>query len=159
MHKIEILRVTSDFKIDIVSILDRKLQIETSVLRNINTGLIIGVHLPKFKPKPYTPEGGYEALQDILNFGGFVRGSYLYGFKCNHIGGHLYDAPKYELHNVENLECSCCSNIEPGRQWQNRDQGFGLCSECVNRVRTCFNNEQFASIFGLEGYHYSLTKI
>ncbi len=29
------------------------------------------------------------------------------------------------------LQCSCCGSNALGRQWWNRDTGYGLCAKCV----------------------------
>lgn len=157
MTTLRILKVKPDMKMDIVSLFDRSTQQETSVLRHVDTGLIIGVHLPKYKPSPYTPEGGEEALKDILE-SGFVRGSHLFGFDCKHIGGYLYEPPVYQLHKVQALECCCCSNIEIGRQWHNRDTGYGICTSCVEYAKRGYTPEQFTNVYGLESYHYSIPR-
>lgn len=158
METVRILKYEAGQKLELVSILDRKTQIETPVLMHVPTGLIIGVHLPKAQPSPYTPEGGEAALIEIVDAGGFVPKSYIFGFICNHIGGHLYEPPIYQLHKTAYLECSVCGKDEIGRQWHNRDNGFGLCSDCVSFASRGYSHDSFQQTYGLEGYHFSIPK-
>jgi hypothetical protein len=32
------------------------------------------------------------------------------------------------------LRCCCCGGGTRGRQWWNRDTGFGLCDDCIDYV-------------------------
>jgi hypothetical protein len=52
------------------------------------------------------------------------------------------------------LECCCCGGEAKGRQWYNRDKGYGLCSNCVEKVYGSLTPEQMESAQGIEGVHY-----
>lgn len=59
---------------------------------------------------------------------------------------------------VINLTCAVCSNGTRGRQWYNRDTGYGLCPRCAEWLRSR-KNETPASIrecYGIQGVHYEV---
>lgn len=60
---------------------------------------------------------------------------------------------------TEYLECCCCGNGTRGRQWWNRDTGYGLCDDCIsyNGVADVPIGKE-ASCFGIRGYHWDVTK-
>lgn len=45
-----------------------------------------------------------------------------------------------------------------GRQWYNRDAGYGLCDGCVNFVGSSLSAESMKSGYGVPGVHYALPK-
>ena len=49
------------------------------------------------------------------------------------------------------LVCCCCGSHTLGRQWWNRDQGFGLCPSCW---RTHYQHEPNSC--GVKGYHFAI---
>ena len=53
------------------------------------------------------------------------------------------------------LKCSCCGGNTIGRQWHNRDKGWGLCSGCVGRcLKGCGNdNDEFEQLYGTRGVY------
>lgn len=59
---------------------------------------------------------------------------------------------------IKNLECCCCGAGTQGRQWWNRDTGYGLCSGCVvfcgADVELGAHDPEKA--YGIHGYHYDL---
>jgi len=44
-----------------------------------------------------------------------------------------------------------------GRQWWNRDKGFGLCSQCAERIEKRENADYMKECYGIKGYHYDLS--
>lgn len=59
---------------------------------------------------------------------------------------------------VVNLTCAVCGNGTRGRQWYNRDTGYGLCPRCAEWLRSR-KNETPASIrecYGIQGVHYEV---
>jgi len=56
------------------------------------------------------------------------------------------------------LTCCCCGNETRGRQWWNRDTGYGLCVECIdaNGVSNVPMG-RVADSFGVRGVHWGLT--
>lgn len=54
------------------------------------------------------------------------------------------------------LKCSCCGNHTMGRQFYNKDTGYGLCTQCLvqNSVHGADVNEMI-QVFGLQGFHYA----
>lgn len=60
-----------------------------------------------------------------------------------------------ELGPVHTLTCSCCGGSAKGRQWWNRDTGYGLCTKCVPFVSDRQSTpEQLRQSYGIEGVHY-----
>lgn len=56
------------------------------------------------------------------------------------------------LQPIVRLECCCCGDSTMGRQWFNRDTGYGLCVSCVEFC----NAGQNESCYGIQGYHFGL---
>lgn len=52
------------------------------------------------------------------------------------------------------LKCCCCSQLTKGRQWWNRDKGFGLCNKCADVIKKNSCREDMESCYGKEGIHY-----
>jgi len=56
---------------------------------------------------------------------------------------------------VKSLTCCCCGGLAKGRQWWNRDTGYGLCPGCAKWIAD--RGESPASMkesYGIAGYHY-----
>lgn len=56
---------------------------------------------------------------------------------------------------IKPLLCYCCGASTHGRQWHNRDTGFGLCPQCAEFVGERETAEEMKSCYGLEGYNYN----
>jgi hypothetical protein len=58
------------------------------------------------------------------------------------------------------LTCSCCGEGTRGRQWHNRDTGYGLCPSCAVRLAALphIGHEDTAAYmrdcYGIAGVHY-----
>lgn len=52
------------------------------------------------------------------------------------------------------LICSCCGQSCRGRQWWNRDKGYGLCDECADRIGQRETVEEMRDCYGEKGVHY-----
>ena len=57
---------------------------------------------------------------------------------------------------VRILHCCCCGAATRGRQWYNRDTGYGLCRGCVDRCSRNETPEEVKSLYGVRGVHYDL---
>jgi hypothetical protein len=61
---------------------------------------------------------------------------------------------------VRTLECCCCGSSTKGRQWWNRDTGYGLCVACIPFVSTRWGKpvdpEEIRDCYGVRGVHYDL---
>jgi hypothetical protein len=57
---------------------------------------------------------------------------------------------------VQTLACCCCEERTTGRQWHNRDLGYGLCTKCANYVATRMTAEEMHRNYGEAGRHYAL---
>ena len=61
------------------------------------------------------------------------------------------------LTQVKNLTCACCGNYHKGRQWSNRDDGYGLCNDCIDDCVTNPNDWLEAGCaYGIPGVHYDI---
>lgn len=55
------------------------------------------------------------------------------------------------------LTCCCCGDETKGRQWHNRDTGFGLCDKCADWISRRESETHMRSNYGVKGTHYKLT--
>jgi hypothetical protein len=62
------------------------------------------------------------------------------------------------MNPIKMLTCSCCSQYTEGRQWWNRDKGYGLCDKCANIIIKKYDKEEMKSCYGEKGFHYLLEK-
>lgn len=56
--------------------------------------------------------------------------------------------------NIIPLTCCCCGSYTTGRQWHNRDTGYGLCQSCASWMKTNTSPEDMTKCYGKEGYHF-----
>jgi hypothetical protein len=56
---------------------------------------------------------------------------------------------------IESLTCCCCGSGLKGRQWWNRDTGFGLCNGCIAFVGIK-DGEDYADSYGHRGIHWGV---
>lgn len=53
--------------------------------------------------------------------------------------------------------CAICGEQTRGRQWHNRDTGFGVCLKCVEQHRGVPGLwDEFASCYGVRGIHFDV---
>jgi hypothetical protein len=54
------------------------------------------------------------------------------------------------------LECGCCGASTRGRQWWNRDTGYGICGTCAAWIaaRAHYDQEAFTRCYGEKGVHW-----
>jgi NMD protein affecting ribosome stability and mRNA decay len=57
---------------------------------------------------------------------------------------------------IRTLICSCCGQYTEGRQWWNRDNGYGLCDTCADIISRKEDEETMQSCYGKQGIHYSI---
>lgn len=53
----------------------------------------------------------------------------------------------------EELFCSCCGACTTGRQYWNRDEGYGLCKTCMKSVLPKLGFKDFTRNYGTIGFH------
>jgi hypothetical protein len=63
------------------------------------------------------------------------------------------------MKNIKHLNCCCCGERTLGRQWWNRDTGFGLCPKCADRISKSEDQETMKSCYGEKGVHYYIEEI
>lgn len=64
--------------------------------------------------------------------------------------------PMGSLGRVLTLDCCCCGSGARGRQWHNRDHGYGLCVGCIDYCARGETVESFESCYGLRGIHFDI---
>ena len=57
---------------------------------------------------------------------------------------------------IKTLRCCVCDASTKGRQWFNRDTGYGICSSCAASEKAKLLPEEMKSNYGIEGTHYFL---
>lgn len=61
------------------------------------------------------------------------------------------------LKPVRDLGCCCCGNATRGRQWWNRDTGYGICVECIAFIRKHGETEEeIFQNYGEQGIHWGV---
>jgi len=52
----------------------------------------------------------------------------------------------------------CCNigEMAKGRQWHNRDTGFGICAKCADWNAETESDEYLLECFGKRGFHYDI---
>ena len=63
---------------------------------------------------------------------------------------------KSDVSPIRSLECCCCGNRTRGRQWFNRDTGYGLCVACVEYCKRGISDDEFRSYYGERGVHFDV---
>lgn len=59
---------------------------------------------------------------------------------------------------IKTLICCCCGELTPGRQWWNRDTGYGHCNACTERYDMNTKLGETNECFGRKGYHYYINE-
>jgi len=57
---------------------------------------------------------------------------------------------------VRSMVCCCCGDSARGRQWWNRDTGYGLCVPCADRIEPKETAAEMVELYGQRGYHYGV---
>lgn len=58
---------------------------------------------------------------------------------------------------ARNLICACCGARTHGRQWHNRDTGYGVCAPCVDwQAGRGVSAEELRRNYGDRGVHYDI---
>ena len=65
-------------------------------------------------------------------------------------------APPPTRKQPRRLICACCGGSAIGRQWWNRDHGYGLCAGCVAFVSARETPQAMHSAYGERGVHYDV---
>lgn len=61
------------------------------------------------------------------------------------------------MEKIIKLKCACCGTGTFGRQWHNRDRGFGLCSDCIEFAAEGISEDEMRDCYGVKGVHYGLS--
>ena len=66
------------------------------------------------------------------------------------------------MSDLKHLTCCCCGSYTTGRQWHDRDTGYGLCDRCAVSIYNhwIFGRQRerryFARKYGQAGFHHSI---
>jgi len=52
--------------------------------------------------------------------------------------------------------CCCCGKYTKGKQWWNRDKGYGLCLSCYKWISTRETPEYMKDCYGVKGVHCAI---
>lgn len=69
-----------------------------------------------------------------------------------HYGPHK---ERIQIPRPSRLICACCGSTAIGRQWWNRDNGYGYCGEC----KASDDEAELRSMYGVRGYHFSIAGV
>jgi hypothetical protein len=61
-----------------------------------------------------------------------------------------------KLSRPKRLQCCVCGESTIGRQWWNRDTGFGICSGCAESEAARVPAEEMTDCYGMAGVHYNV---
>jgi len=69
--------------------------------------------------------------------------------------GYIYVEQTEPSAPVVTLTCSCCGSSTKGRQWHNRDAGYGICPKCADWLALDRESPESMRLnYGVFGYHY-----
>jgi hypothetical protein len=60
------------------------------------------------------------------------------------------------MKEIKILSCCCCSQKTEGRQWWNRDRGYGLCEKCAEIIEDEEDEKTMKELYGIKGIHYQV---
>lgn len=61
---------------------------------------------------------------------------------------------------IRRLYCACCGAVTRGRQWHNRDTGYGFCLDCAQRLRTKgYDEDEITRLYGHDGVHWNVAEV
>lgn len=52
------------------------------------------------------------------------------------------------------LRCACCGGAAYGKQWYNRDKGYGICIPCADLILAKEGAEALERGYGKRGIHF-----
>lgn len=70
--------------------------------------------------------------------------------------GHYHDDK--DKKPIVSMSCPCCGAYTRGRQWHNRDTGYGLCVACIPfcMEQAERHGESMGDLYGIRGVHYDV---
>lgn len=67
-----------------------------------------------------------------------------------------YRVARKPLTKVRTLTCCCCGTSTKGRQWWNRDDGYGVCVSCGESTISKEGKAAAKSYYGERGVHWDV---
>lgn len=59
-----------------------------------------------------------------------------------------------DLQRIRKMDCCICGIRCFGRQWWNRDTGFGICPRCAEYEETKISPKEHEELYGKPNVHY-----
>lgn len=59
---------------------------------------------------------------------------------------------------IRTLSCCCCGESTRGRQWWNRDDGYGVCVKCATGIAKEDEGKERESLYGIRGVHWDINE-
>lgn len=63
-----------------------------------------------------------------------------------------------DIPSLENMHCCCCGGCTKGRQWWNRDDGYGFCERCADEQFPNVQDAELTRSYGVRGYHFDVKR-
>jgi hypothetical protein len=135
--------------------------VDEAIYENLRDALPPMTHRSRFFQlgEPYSFVDSGETYTTLIK----INGRWMYS-------GHCHQGKPCEpgLGLLKRMSCSCCGAWCTGRQWHNRDQGFGLCGDCVKWLRSPKHSdgqtpreseEEIRRCYGIEGIHFNVFEV
>lgn len=74
--------------------------------------------------------------------------------EAEHKAAQANDYAQERAKPIKRLNCTCCGESCRGRQWFNRDTGYGLCDCCVDRCGASREPGVEHESYGVTGIHF-----
>jgi len=69
-----------------------------------------------------------------------------------------HPVPREQPGELKRLYCCCCGSATQGRQWWNRDDGYGLCDSCITPCHVAhLDKGQVSNCYGIRGIHWDVS--
>ncbi len=123
-------------------------------------------------PQCWKRKKGWEAFRMMEYTTGSITAHYIrigdrHFTAQREIGPKVYETLKAEaealiasepkkLERPRSLQCACCGETTKGRQWWNRDTGWGVCPKCFQWIASKEGQEEAERSYGKPGVHHSL---
>jgi hypothetical protein len=112
----------------------------------ISDGTVVSLSGDKIKVQWGTGTVGEFPIEDVHSAKDADFDSFGWGGKLSETNGP-----------VKNLECAVCGGPAKGRQWWNRDRGYGVCPKCIDWMKKRgTSDEEIEDLYGKKGVHWGV---
>ncbi|RMF14659.1 MAG: hypothetical protein D6757_05905 [Alphaproteobacteria bacterium] len=105
--------------------------------------------------KPVEIVAVYQEATPIRGFPSYSAAA-VSGLRGARDGQATFHIKEAALPAPEILECCCCGQPTLGRQWWNRDTGYGLCARCGDEIIAREGAEEAQKMAGERGVHWDV---